>query len=191
MKAKEARDRLFKRSKPNIRPINVFSEDGNFGKDMGVLWAAYLKGSFKNKDNLSQEEFTDEVLSYLSKFQFAWLVEDENYHFPSGYGPIGLVVGKFDGWALEPHWMPFSWATARNKLRTAVAFFQMAKYEKGVGVLNIYSGEENVDFFHRLKKDYGVVYYIGKFPRGDFGEDRYIFYSRGKDFFKGKRLWAA
>jgi hypothetical protein len=191
MKPKEARDRLFKHSKPNIRPIAIVTEDGNYGKDMAVLWAAYLKGSFKDIGKLSQEEFTVKVLEYLSGFDFAWIVEDDNYKFPSGHGAVGLIVGKFDGWALEPHWMPFSWASARNRLRTAVSFFQMARYEKGVGVLNIYSGEKDVNFFHNLKKRYGVVYYIGKFPRGDYGEDRYIFYARGKDFFKGRRLWAA
>jgi hypothetical protein len=191
VKPKEARDRLFKHSKPNIRPIAIITEDGNFSKDMAVLWAAYQKGSFQHIGELSQEEFTDKVLEYLGNYHFAWVVEDKNYKFPSGYGAVGLIVGKFDGWALEPHWMPFSWATARNRLRTAVSFFQMARYEKGVGVLNIYSGEKDVDFFHNLKKRYGVVYYIGKFPRGDYGEDRYIFYARGKDFFKGRRLWAA
>jgi len=167
------------------------TEDGNYGRDMAVLWAAYQKGSFPEASDLSQVEFTEKALDYLSRFHFAWIVEDRNDKFPTGYGPVGLIVGKFDGWALEPHWMPFRWASARNRLRTAVAFFQMARYEKGVGVLNIYCGEKDTGFFHNLKKRYGVVYYIGKFPRGDFGEDRYIFYARGKDFFKGRRLWAA
>ena len=191
MKPKEARERLFRTSKPYIRPISILKEDGHFGHDMGVLWAAYLKGSFQNLGELTQEVFAEKVIEYLQKFDFAWMCEDVNAKFRDGRGPVGLIVGRFDGWALEPHWMPFAWASARNRLRTAVSFFQMARYEKGVGVLTVYSGEENVTFFHKLKRRYGVLYYIGKFPRGDHGEDRYIFYARGKDFFKGRRRWAA
>lgn len=191
MKPKDARERLFKHSKPHIRPISILREDGNFGNDMGVLWAAYLKGSFKDLGELNQEDFTEKAIEFLKRFDFAWMCEDKNAKFSNGVGPVGLIVGRFNGWSLEPHWTPFSWATARNRLRTAVSFFQMARYEKGVGVLNVYSNEENLGFFNRLKKNYGVIYYIGKFPRGDYGEDRYIFYARGKDFFKGRRKWAA
>jgi hypothetical protein len=191
MKQKEARDRLFRDSRPNIRPLDILTEDGTMGGDMGVLWGAYRKGTFSNLGKLSQEEFTEETIKYLSRFQFAWIVDDRNYHFPSGYGPVGIVVGRFNGWALEPHWIPFSWATARNRLRTAVAYFQMIRYEKDVGVLNVFSSDKDFRFFKRIGKKYGVIYYIGKFPRGDFGEDRYMFYGRGGSYFKGKRLWAA
>jgi len=191
MKPKEARDRLFRDSKPNIRPVSIINEDGSMGKDMGILWAAYLKGTFQNLGKLTQEEFTEEAIKYFSRYQLAWIIEDRNRKFSSGYGPVGLVVGIFNGWALEPHWIPFSWASARNRLRTAIAYFQMMKYEKDVGVINVFSGEKDYRFFQRIGKKYGVIYYIGKFPRGDFGEDRYMFYGRGGSYFKGKRLWAA
>jgi len=191
MKPKEARDKLFRDSKPNIRAVNIFNEDGSIGRDMGVLWAAFQKGTFKNLGDLSQEEFTEEAIKYLSRYQFAWMIDDRNGKFSSKYGPIGLVVGKFNGWALEPHLIPFSWSTPRNKIRATVAYMQMMRYEKDVGVVNVFSSEKDMKFFKHMKNKYGVIYYIGKFPRGDFGEDRYMFYGRGGSYFKGKRLWAA
>lgn len=191
MKPKDARARLFRDSRPNIRPVNLVKDDGTMGSDMGVLWAAYRKGSFEYAKDMSQEEFTEYTIDYFSRFDYAWIAEDRNYQFPSGYGPVGLFVAKFNGWAMEPHFSPFAWATARNKMRVIVAYLQMTRYEKDVGVVNVYTNEKDFRFFRHLGKKYGVIYYIGKFPRGDFGEDRYMFYGRGGSYFKGKRLWAA
>ena len=182
-KPKAARDRLFKSGRPNIRPL-VIEEEGGVGADMKYLWGAYRKGSFPEMGDLTQEEFTREILEYLSSFYAAWIVEDTNYHFPSGYGPIGIILSKFNGWEMEPVFIQFKWITMRNVLKMVVAFFQMARYEKGIGILSINSGEKSFNFFNKISKRYGVLYYVGKIPRGNMGDNKYMFYGRGKDFFR-------
>ena len=183
-KPKDARDRLFRYGRPNIRPI-VLKEDDGIGGDMRYLWAAYRKGSFSQLGDVSQEEFTQDILTILTPYEWVWMIEDKNHLYPDGYGPVGIMVARFNGWEMEPHFMSFPWATPRNKVKSVVAFMQMARYEKGVGVLNVYSGDEDKDFFKHLGKRYGVMYYVGKIPRGGYGDDKYVFYGRGGSFFKG------
>ena len=179
-KPKESRDRLFKYGRPNIRQLDIL-EDGVICKDMAVIWGAYRKGSF-GMTELSQEEFTERFIEHISKYYAVWIVEDKNYRFPNGYGAIGLIFAKFNGWSMEPEFFPFSWATDRNKLKMVVSFMMMARYEKGIGTLNFTTTEE--EFYQHLRKKYGVMYYVGKVPRGAMGKDAYLFYGRGKDFFK-------
>lgn len=184
-KPKAARDRLFKYGRPNIRPLDII-EDGGIGKDMAILWAAYRKGSMPDWGELTQEQFTDKVLELISEQYSVWIAEDKNYHYPNGYGPVGLIAAHFNGWIMEPHFMPFSWATKRNRLKVNVAFMQMARYEKGIGIITVNSKEENKDFFFHLWKKYRVIYYVGFIKKGNFGEDNYLFYGRGGSFFKSK-----
>jgi hypothetical protein len=182
-KPKAARDRLFKYGRPNIRPL-VLQEDGGIGGDMRYLWGAYRKGSFPELGELDQAEFTEHFIDYLSEFYTAWIVEDKNYHFPEKYGPIGLIVAQFNGWDMEPVFMPFKWITPKNTLKMIVGFFQMARYQKGIGILNINSDECRLGFLKKVSKRYNVFYYVGKIPRGNMGDDKYMFYGRGKDFYK-------
>ena len=153
---------------------------------MGVLWAAYKRGAldYIGKD-LSQSEFTEIIYEIISRNQGAWIIEDKNNQYKEKYGPVGLVVAKFDGWAMEPHFLPFPWATPRSRLKSAVSFLMKVRYEKEIGVLNIYSRENDREFFDHLRKQYGVTYYVGKIPRGDYGHDKYQYYGRGGRFFKG------
>jgi len=172
----DARTRLFKYGRPNIRPIELL-DDGV--TDMGVCWAAYVKGLLPE---LSQEEFTNKFIERISKYYAVWVVDDKNHGYSSGYGAVGLIFANFNGWSMEPLFSPFPWATDRNKLKMAVSFMMMARYEKGIGTLNFTTTNET--FFQHLRKRYGVVYYVGKVPRGSMGEDSYLFYGRGKDFFR-------
>ena len=182
-KPKAARDRLFKYGRPNIRP---FEEE-----DLKYLWAAYRKGAFEVLGDISQEDFTNKFINKLPEYHWAWLIEDKNPAYPDGYGPIGLVLSYFDGWEMEPHFHSFPWATPRNKVKAVVGFMQMARYEKGVGVLNIFSDAADMEFFKHMGKRYGVMYYVGKVPRGNITGDKHVFYGRGGSFFKGKKQWAA
>jgi hypothetical protein len=181
-KPKAARDRLFKYGRPNIRPLVLQEEDG-IGGDMRYLWGAYRKGSFPELTDMNQAEFVSHFIEYLNQFYAVWIVEDKNYHFPEGKGPVGLIVAQFDEWEMEPTFIPFKWITKRNVLKMVVAFFQMARYEKGIGILSLNSGEAGVDFLMKTAKRYNVIYYVGKIPRGNMGDTRYMFYGRGKDFF--------
>lgn len=182
-KPKQARDRLFKQGRPDVRPLD--------DKDLAVLWAAYRLGDLDKRlglealGELTQEQFTDRILQIIGQNYAAWMIEDRNVKYSSGYGPVGLMVAKFNGWEMEPHYLPFPWSTPRNRMKAVVAFMMKARYEKGVGVLSVRSREEDLKFFRHLQKTYGVMYYVGKVPRGDYGADRYDFYGRGGSYFKG------
>ena len=184
-KPKAARDRLFRYGRPNIRPLVLKEEDG-VGGDMRYLWGAYHEGSFPDLKEMDQSEFTDYFFEYISQFYAAWVVEDKNHHYRDGYGPIGIITATFNGWELQPVFIPFKWISNRNMLKMVVAFFQMARYQQGIGILSLSSGESGVNFLMKTAKRYNVIYYVGKIPRGNHGDNRYMFYGRGKDFFSNK-----
>lgn len=179
MKPKDRRDRLFKTSRPNIRAMELVSENG-YGKDMGVLWGGYKLGSFKHlPEGGAQEEFADYIMSDVNGYARKWIIEDSNAQFNDKYGAIAMVCAVYNGWELEPHVNFFSWATPRNKLRAMVSFLQMMRYDKEVGIVNANSLEETKGFFHHVVK-YGVLKYAAKVPNGDSRGDRYMFYIRGR-----------
>ena len=177
MKPKERRDRLFKSSRPNIRELSLVDHQG-YTKDMSILWGAYKQGSFKMPE-VSQEEFADYMMSEINPYQKKWLIEDANAKYESGYGPVGMVCAAYNGWELEPHLEVFDWATKRNVLRLAVSFFQMMRYDKSIGIVNVYSLKDSKNFFNHISK-YGVLKYAAKIPDGDESGDRYIYYIRGR-----------
>lgn len=175
MNPKERRDRLFKSSRPNIREMSLMDNEG-YTKDMGILWGAYKMGSF---GETTQEDFAHHMMSEVQPYAKKWLVEDFNAKYESGYGAVGMVCAVYNGWELEPRLEMFPWSTPRNTLRTAVSFLQMMRYNKDIGIVNIYSLEDSKKFFHHVSK-YGVLNYATKIPNGDASGDRYIYYVRGK-----------
>lgn len=176
MKPKERRDRLFKTSRPNIREMSLIDEKG-YTQDMSILWGAYKKGTF-DLPEASQEEFAELMLKEVQPYEKKWIIEDNN-KFCGGYGAIGMMCAVYNGWELEPHFEPFSWATPRNTLRAVVSFLQMMRYDKGVGIVNVYSLKDSKDFFSHIER-YGVLKYAAKIPDGDARGDRYVFYIRGR-----------
>jgi len=178
MKPKQKRDRLFKRGKPYIRPISIMLDDG-YGKDMAILWASYKEKSFPvMSDDLSQEEFAEFILNITNDYNKGWIIEDKNSKFKDGYGPIGMMVAVYNGYELEPHYEPFSWSTSRNTLGAIVSFLQMMRYDKTVGIVNVYSLNENKSFFDKVT-EYDVLKYATCIPKADMGKDRYIYYIHG------------
>lgn len=178
-KPKYYRDLLFGKERPNIRPIDL-------NKDLSILWAAYKKDSFDNlPDEMTQDDFRSFFMDLASGYTAGWLIEDKNKSFGSGYGAVGLIFAVDNGYELEPHFEKFSWASNRNTLRAIVSFLQMMRYDKNVGVVNVYANDyNNLKYFKRLNK-YGVLNYVGTVPHGDIKGDRHIFYVRGK------KRWAA
>lgn len=178
-KPKEFRDRLFKSGKPNVRRVDLLNDDG-YGKDMGVLWAAYKMGSFDSiPTGLSQEDFAHLILGFSYNFDLGWMIEDRNIKYSSGIGPVGIMLAKYDGWSLEPHFESFAWASKKNIFRAFVSYFQMMRYDKDVGVVNVYSMNNDVAFFKHLK-EYGVLNYVGRVPGGSRFGDKNVFYVRGR-----------
>ena len=186
MKPKERRDRLFKTSRPNIRKIELFGEDG-FGRDMGVLWGAYKMGSFRDMPEMTQEQFAEYWVNVAAEYQKRWMIEDVNTKFSEGRGPIGVMMAVYNGWELEPHFEPFAWATPKNILKGVVGFLQMMRYDKDVGIVNVYSLKDTKRFFKHVT-NYGVLRYATEIPNGDIRGDRYIFYVRGRKDDQHRRL---
>lgn len=172
---KKNRERLFKHSKPVIRPISLATDEG-FGKDMAILWAAYKTGSF-DLEEMDQKEFSEYVLNKTSGFTDGWIVEDYNPKFKESKGPIMAILGIYDGFQLEPHMEKFSWASSRNIIRATVAFLQKMRYDKNIGVINIFSLSKDKKYFDYIRKKYGVLGYVGYVPNGDPRGGKYIYYS--------------
>ena len=177
---KSKRDRLFRVNRPHIRPIELLNE-GNYGKDMAILWAAYKLGSFSDQidSGLDQKTFANLFLTISAGYNLGWMIEDRNAKFKNEYGPIGLVLAVTNGWELEPHFDAFKWATPKNILKSFVAFFQMMRYDKTVGIVNVHSLQASKNLLDHVT-EYGVLRYVTKIPKGDIHGDRFIYYTHGK-----------
>ena len=174
---KDKRDRLFRKSRPYFRPLQIYDGD-KYHKDIGILWAAYQEGCFGELPReLKQEEFAQEI-EKLAQIRELWMWEDENDSFESKKGPIGFLTVRGDGWRIEPHCEYFPWASKRNMLRSQVAFYQMVRYKK-IGVC-IVKSLEHQKALHNKCTEYGVLFYVGKIINGDPRGDEYVYSVRGK-----------
>lgn len=154
--------------------------DGDqWGRDMGVLWAAYRMGSFNMEEGLSQEELTEYFLDLFSKYHYGWMIEDRHNGFSDQWGPVGFMLGVYNGWELEPHFEGFQWSSTRNILRAIVSFLQMIRYQKEIGVVNVHCLKQDKRFYDRVCQ-YGVLSYVGRIPHGDIRGDRFIYCVRGR-----------
>lgn len=168
---KAQRDRLFRKSRPYIRPF----ED----KDWGILWAAYKRNSFGLPEGMAQEEFMVALAPVLARHDSLFLIEDDSPAYQSKRGPVGLVGVFTDTWLIEPHADWFAWATKRNVLRCAVAWFQKVRHDKHVGACMVRARQKHEKFFTRLRR-YGVLFYVGKVPNGFEDGDMVLYSVRGK-----------
>ena len=174
---KNKRDRLFRKSRPHFRPLQIYDGD-KYHKDIGILWAAYQDGCFNELPrDLEQVEFAQEV-EKITQTHELWLAEDDNGSYQSGKGPVALVSIIGDGWRIEPHTEFFPWTSKKNILRSSVAFFQMVRYKK-IGVCVVKSLKVSTALFNKCK-EYGVLFYVGEIINGDPRGDEYIYSVRGK-----------
>lgn len=169
------RKRLFRKSKPFIRP---FSMD-----DLWVFWAAYREGSFIGviKDDLDKNQFYEWLLGDMAKHGANLVVEDANKMFKDGRGIVCVIAIDSEGCRIVPYARFFSWASKANILRVNVRFLNWCRYNKVVGSCLVRCLKPSVNLFHHVTK-YGVLYYIGRIPGGDpaTGKDEYIFSIKGK-----------
>lgn len=177
----ENRARLFRGSKPTLRPARLVNDDGSYGDDMGVLWAAYKAGSFPlmEDQNLEPTQFGQFIVDTCAGLSDAVMIEDACTQYASGRGPIAFVGIRNDGWRHEPHVDYFAWASPRVILRGAVAFIQFMRYHKGVGVCVIRCLPPSVNLFKRVAR-YAVLNYVGKIFRGTARGDEHLFSVAGK-----------
>ena len=164
--------KFFKKSeKPFIRP---FTKD-----DMWILWAAYKEGSFPHMEEMSKEDFYAEISVKSSKYQFLFLVEDNNKKFKAGRGPVCIIGANTDGWKFEPHVDYFKWATKYNMIRTTLCFLNWISFNKDVGVCVIRSLDNTVNLFKYMREYIGLNY-VGMMPQGDIRGNEHIFCLLGK-----------
>jgi len=161
---RERRNRLFEHSRPNIRPAT--KED-----------AVWIRLSEKMKGiDMTDEAFTELLDKTFSQYNEIVIIEDRNAKFGAKFGPIGIVAALGNGNLYEPHVEWFEWATDRNILRGAVAYFQKFRYRK-IGTIVVHCLGDSARFFKRLKT-YVPLHFVGKIPEGDSAGrgDDYIFY---------------
>lgn len=148
------------KDRPNIRPIEIGDETG-YGKDMGVLWAAYKAGNFEWFGEMEQEDFAQAIIYELSRFDSLWIVEDKNSAFSSGKGPVAIYGVHAKSFTIEPHVIHFKWASKRNIVRTVLSFFQMVRYSKDVACCVVIGTPETVAFFRRIREFGILLWHIG------------------------------
>jgi len=152
--------------------------DGNeYHRDIAICWVAHSKEPFYSIAATDQDGFARELVEGTKHREFL-ISEDSNDYYESGAGPIAVIWIGSDGWKVEPHCVFFPWATARNKLRSTVAFFQMARYKK-IGACVVFSLENSKPLFDKTAS-YGVLHFVGKIPNGDPRGDEFIYSVRGK-----------
>lgn len=170
---KEMRDRLFKTGRPLVRRMEILDGE-QYSKDIAVLWAAYLAGSFDWPSGLSQEEFTAMVENLAGRFTQLWIVDDRSTAFDSGSGPIAIIGTNTEDLSITAESRPFKWASKRGIVRYAVAFLQMLRHSTKVGVCFVKANKQTFNFFRHLHH-YDVAHYVGK-----IGNDAFLFSVRGR-----------
>lgn len=126
---------------------------------------------------VTQEAFAQEIIK-LSRINEFLMAEDVNPQYKNS-GPIAFVGIKTDGWKIEPHAEFFPWATNRNVLRATVAFMQMVRCRRQVGVCVVYGLCDSKALFDKCC-EYGALHSVGTIPSGDRRGDEFIYYVRGK-----------
>jgi hypothetical protein len=150
---------LVLKDRPNIRPMDIGNEE-SYGKDMGILWAAYKAGSFAMPEDLTQEQFATYIVDFAIQFDSVFMVEDRNPAYKEK-GPVAVIMVKTDREIIRPDIDYFKWATAKNILRTTVAFFQWVRYSKDVGMCVFGSTLKTRKLYERMR-EYGIlVWHVG------------------------------
>jgi hypothetical protein len=170
---KELRDRLFKKGRPRFRKAELINKDG-YGKDMGVLWAAYKAGSFEAPPGMTQELFAEWIIEHAKVFKDLLIGEDRSKAYQGGLGPVVIVGVNQQNLLVEAVGQAFKWATKRNILRLSVAFLHMTTLSKKTGVCMVKTNGKNQKLADHMK-DYRLLFYIGK-----TGNDEHLYAVRGR-----------
>jgi hypothetical protein len=166
---------LFKKNKPVIRPFEPIHDDT--AGDVAYLWDAYKKGWLEHtEEGMNMEQFIKYVDKGLLNVQEAWVVED---YVRDNLVPIGFVIGRNNGWLLEPHVNYFKNASSKNILRTYVAFLKKTKYRKDIGSCLVRVPEASKNLANRVER-YGLLEYVGKIWNGSPTGNEYLYTVRCK-----------
>lgn len=136
--------------------------------DMRYLWAAYKKGCLKSldgpflNDDMDAAQFSAAFERELTdSYQCAWILIAETKR---GFMPVGAVLGFYSH--PNPRLAPFMiigdmlwfpWASPRNKVESAVYFFNRIRHE--IPMVE-YANEDAKRFFEMIAA-HGVVRRVG------------------------------
>lgn len=138
----------------------------------------WLKAAKKFAGEEIEDTFDEYMIRTFAQYQEVMMLEDRNAKFSAGFGPVGIVAALTNGHLYQPHVEWFPWATARNKLRSAVMFFQKSRY-RDLAIVRVHALDGAAPFYRRMKQ-YVPLYFAAKIPGGDeFGRgDDHIFYMK-------------
>jgi hypothetical protein len=173
LNAKERRERLFRKSRPAIRRLEILDGEA-YSQDMSVLWAAYKAGSFTIPAGLSQEKFVEAIEQGLEGYAQSWIIDDKSKSFAAGHGQIALVGTNTTGMIVEVKPLFFKWASKKNILRASVAFLNMLRHSKKTGIVLVRTQKEKMTLPDHLKQ-YDLLYFLGQSD-----ESEYLYTVRGR-----------
>ena len=177
LKPREKRERLFKKSRPLIRPVQFYDGD-QYHNDIKIMWVAHSKNQWDAMpEGINQSEFVEQLMQFSNRSGL-YIADDDNNSYKNGIGPVGVCQIFDHGWKVEPHVHFFPWATPRNILRSTVSFLHMMKYKK-IGVCVVCALKSSVPLFDKCT-EYGVLFRSGMIAGGDPRGDEYIYSIRGK-----------
>lgn len=130
--------------------------------DLKWLWAAYRKGAFEMEEGLTAEAFKEALVEYLAAFNAIYTLLAK---VSGEQRPIGLAACNDQGYRIEPYAIWFPWASPRNKLESALNFFNKIRVTR-LAVLFI--PQKDIGLFEHLAR-YGVIQRRGTIGR--FFED--------------------
>lgn len=171
---RERRERLLKRGEPFVRPLDL-------AKDAWVLWAAYDLKSFPSLPRgLKTEQLFELVGAWAKRHSQVLLIEANHKFYREKRGPIAMVtIDNFD-WQIEPRFDFFFWATKRQRLAAAVAFLQMIRHTRKVGVCVVRVDEKDVPFCEHIAERYELLEKCGELPNASPSGTQYLFCRTGK-----------
>lgn len=175
----ELRKNLLK-NRPLIRPLEVLTDNG-YSDDLKILWVGHKHSPFLGlPPDIPQDQFVMEILNAAKQGEF-YVVDDSNNEY-DGRGVVALIAVLNQGWKIEPHVEFFPWASKRNILRTCVAFFQMVRSSRKIGVCVVKSLKESVNLFNHCQKYFppGILWRVGRIPNGDIRGDEYLYSIKGR-----------
>jgi len=170
---KAKRDRLFKKSKPFIRRLEIMDGE-QYSKDIAILWAAYKAGSFALPPELTQGEFIEQVEKNIEQYVNTWIVDDDSNVFAAKRGPVAMVSTVSADLIVEPRFLFFKWAKPKNILRAMVSFLNMIRHSKKTGIILLRVGKENMLLPNHMKS-YDLLHYIGR-----SSDNEYLYSVRGR-----------
>lgn len=163
----QMRKTIFRAEKPLLRKLAIIQGEG-FTKDIGILWAAYTAGSFKDlPDDLDQAAFLS-AIEGLQQEKVVWLIDDFNPAYKDKRGPVAMACTATQDLMVHAEGCAFKWATKRNVIRCSVEFLQMVRRAKSTGICMVKCNKSTATLMKHLNKKYRVINFIGQAAKDSF-----------------------